>query len=101
MVDSYHQQYLAKNPMGYCGRERGGVLLGSASVVVDVAAVPERDDNDQEDVVDDGVDDPVVADSHPIARSASQTPRGRWTRILGQECDRCPDAGFDVTVELS
>jgi hypothetical protein len=33
--------------------------------------VPEGDDNDQEDVVGDGVDDSVVADSHPVARSTS------------------------------
>lgn len=50
---------------------QGGVLLGSALVVVDVGSVPEGDDNDQENVVGNGVDDPVVADSHPVARSAS------------------------------
>jgi hypothetical protein len=54
-----------------CGRVEGGVLLGSALVVVDVATVPEGDDDDQENVVGDAVDDPIVADSHPIAGSAS------------------------------
>ena len=45
--------------------------MGSALVVVDVATVPEGDDDDQENVVGDAVDDPIVADSHPIAGSAS------------------------------
>jgi hypothetical protein len=31
--------------------------------IVDVPAVPERDDNDEEDVVGDGADDAVVADA--------------------------------------
>jgi len=51
---------------------RGLPASPDRSALVDVATLPEGHHDHQEDVIDDGVDDPVVADSHPVARSTSQ-----------------------------
>lgn len=51
-----------------------GKLVKSSSMVsalaVHVSTVPKGDDHDEEHVVVDGVDDPVVTDAYSVARSA-------------------------------
>lgn len=71
------------------------------SAVVDVAAVPERDDNDEEHVVLNGVDDAIVTDPNAESWSAFQGSGGRWTRVLRQKCDRALDPATDRRVELA
>jgi len=51
---------------------RGLPVSPARSALVDVAPVPEGPHDHQEEIVDDGGDDPVVADPHPVARSVSQ-----------------------------
>jgi len=58
------------------------------SSVVDLASVAERDDDDQEHVVVDGVDDAIVTDPNAESGSALQGAGGRWTRVVRQEGDR-------------
>ena len=62
--------------------------------------VPERHDDDQQDVVLDCVDDAVVADAHAHAGSPAERPCRRWARILGEESDGALDATSDGRVEL-
>lgn len=69
--------------------------------VVDVAAVTEGDDDDQEHVISDRVDDPVVTDSDAVAPSTTQGPRGRGMRVRGQEGDCSVDAGLDIMIASS
>jgi hypothetical protein len=72
----------------------------SRSSLVDVAPVPDGDDDDQEYVVGDGADDAVVADTDPEARSSSQGARGWRARLLRQERDGALDPLADRWVEL-
>ncbi len=51
---------------------RGLPASPDRSALVDVAAMSEGHHDHQEEIIDHGVDDPVVADAHPVARSASQ-----------------------------
>jgi len=52
------------NPWGV-STERVGDSQAAASPLEDVSAVPECHDDDKEDVIGDGVDDPVI--THPNA----------------------------------
>ena len=82
---------------GRCRRHRsamtGGCSIGtgpvSRSVPVDVPAVSDSDDLDDEAAVEDLVDDPVVPDPHPIGVGlTSHRHAPRWAWLLGQEIDR-------------
>lgn len=71
------------------------------SAVVDVATVRERDDDDEEHVVLDGVDDAVVTDPNAESGSALQRASRRGTRVLRQEGDRPLDAATNRRVEVT
>ncbi len=59
------------------------------SVPVDVPAVTDPDDVDDEVVVEDLVDDPIVPDSHPVdMRFSGHRHTSRWAWLLSQEIDR-------------
>ena len=59
------------------------------SVPVDVPAVTYPDDVDDEVVVEDLVDDPIVPDSHPVdMRFSGHRHTSRWAWLLSQEIDR-------------
>jgi hypothetical protein len=66
------------------------------SALVDVATVTEGHDDDQQNVVVDCVDDPVVADSHAVARATLQRAGAGGTRILGEKRNRAADASLIV-----
>ncbi len=70
------------------------------SALVDLAAVPERDNDHQEHVIGDGVDDAVVTDTYAEARSALQGAGGRGARVLRQESDHALHAVADRRVEV-
>ena len=62
-------------------------------VSVDVAAVADPDDLDHESVVDDVVDDPVVAYPHAVCgRFAGELDAARRTWLVRQQVDRCPNS---------
>src|SRR5580693_4841980 len=69
--------------------------------VVGLPAMAQRYDDDQEDVVGNGIDDPIVADPNAEPRSTPQG-FGRWRAgIGGQKGDRPLDARAHVRVELA
>jgi hypothetical protein len=68
--------------------------------VVDIAPVPDGDDDDQQDVISDRVDDAVVADADPEAGSSSQRACCGRTRVLSEERDGTLDALADRRIEL-
>lgn len=70
------------------------------SAVVDVASVPERHDDDKEDIVFDRVDDAVVANPDSQPRPSAQRPRSWGTGVLGQQSDGALNATSDGRVEL-
>jgi ribosomal protein L14E/L6E/L27E len=51
---------------------------------VDVSPVAEGHDNDQEKVILDRVDDPVVTDADPVGRATGKRTGCRWARVLGK-----------------
>lgn len=63
--------------------------------------MPERDEDDEENVVLDGVDDAIVTDPHAESGSALQCPGGRGTRVLCQEGNRALDPATNRRVELA
>ena len=59
---------------------------------VHVAAMPDPHDVDDEAAIEDLVDDPVVANAHPIGVVfARQLAARGWARIVGEEVDRGAD----------
>ena len=68
---------------------------------VHVATVAEGDDDNEEHVVLDGVDDPVIADSHSVTDSTFQRSRGGRSGVLRQQCDGSLDAGPDPRVDTA
>jgi hypothetical protein len=68
-------------------------------VFVDVATVPEGDDDNQQHVIVEGVDDAVVTYSYPPCGSTAEWPSGRWPRILRQQSDHTLNAAGDRRVE--
>lgn len=60
-----------------------GVLVVLRSPV-HVAPVAKSNHDDKEHVVLDGVDDPVVTDSHPVASSTFERPRSGRPGVLSQ-----------------
>lgn len=70
-------------------------------MVVDVASVSERDNDNQEDVVLHGVKDAVVADSNTKTRSALQCACTGRARIFGEQGDCALDASTDGGFELA
>jgi hypothetical protein len=68
--------------------------------VVGVAPVPDGDDDDQENVVDNRIDDPVVADADAEAGTSSQRTRCWRTGLLSEERDHTLNAPADRWVEL-
>lgn len=54
------------------------------SPVVDLAAVPECHDDDEENIVGNSVNDAVITDPNTQTGAALQSARGGWTRILRQ-----------------
>lgn len=72
-----------------------------ASALVDVSSVAERYDDYEQHVISDCVDNPVVADAHPIGRSASQRPGGGWPWILREQRDRSLNPRLNVGIELA
>jgi hypothetical protein len=69
-------------------------------LAVNVTAVAEGDHYDQEYVVLDGVEDPIVADTHPVSGTASQRPGRWWPWVLGQEGYSAFDARSDFWIDL-
>jgi len=68
--------------------------------LVDVAAVTERNHDDEQDVILDRVDDPVVDDAHAEARSPLEGLRPRRAQILTEQCDRPTDPVAIPMVDL-
>jgi len=61
-----------------------GHVGGKPLPVIDLAAMSKSHDHDQEHVIGNGVDDAVVANAHPIARTTSQRS-GCWRpRVVGK-----------------
>lgn len=53
--------------------------------MVDVAAVPDAEDQDDGDIVVDLVDDAIVARANPpLAGASEELCRGRWPRLGGK-----------------
>jgi len=71
------------------------------SAVVDLTSVPECDDDDQEDLVADGVDDAVVTDANSQSRSTPQSAGTWWAWIACQKRDGTLDARTSLRVEFS
>jgi len=64
--------------------DSNGHVDGKPLPVIDLAAMSKSQDHDQEHIVGNGVDDAVVADAHPIARTTSQRS-GCWRpRVVGK-----------------
>lgn len=60
---------------------------------VDILAVSDPHDLDDEPVVEDLVDDAIVAHTHPVcARLADHADRPRGTGLIGEQVDRSSDA---------
>jgi hypothetical protein len=55
----------------------GGSVLGilGTSMVIDISAVTHGDHDDQQHLIDDGIDDSVVPYTNSIARSSAQSTR--------------------------
>ena len=70
-------------------------------LVVNVASVSEPDDDDQQDVVLNGVEEAVVADSNSKTWSALYCARTGRARIFGKQSNRASDASTDRGVELA
>lgn len=71
----------------------GHIRGTSRCLPVDLAAMTDPDDVDQEHSVEDLVDDPVVADANPVdAVLALQCDAIRWPWVTGQDIQCCPDA---------
>lgn len=83
--------------------ERGLSAVGrwwrSAGSLVDVAAVSELEDEDEQFVVVDLVNDAVVAGPDPpLARAADQAGRGRWPWVVGEQLECGLDPSTDLRV---
>lgn len=70
-------------------------------MVVDVSAVTEPNDSDEQPVVLDGVKDAIVANPHTEARAALQGSCARRARILAEQCDSALNALLRLWVELT
>jgi len=68
---------------------------------VDVSSMPQRHDDDQQDVINDRVNDPVVPHSQSITRPTTQRASGRWPRVLSEKCDSPLNARTDLWVYLA
>jgi len=71
------------------------------SAVVNVAPVPERNDDHKQDLVSDRVDDAVVTDTNAKSGSAPHRSSGRRARIPRQECDCSLQTSTCRRVELA
>lgn len=71
------------------------------SALVDVAAVSERDHNDEQHVILDRVDHPVITYAYPPRRPSAQWP-GSWRAwIFSQQRDHRSNAAGDGRIELT
>jgi len=61
-----------------------GHVGGKPLPVIDLASMSKSHDHDQEHVISNGVDDAVVANAHPIARTTSQRSGCWWPRVVGK-----------------
>jgi hypothetical protein len=73
----------------------------AGSPFVDLTAMSERDHDDEQDIMVDGVEDAVVAHPDPEARSATERAGGGRTWILGQQGDRPLDPTSGRWVDLA
>ncbi len=79
-------------------------LFGSPSLPIDLAAVADLNDEDEEDVVLDVVENPVIADAEDVLASGELDAAG-GAGVRGEGIDRCPqppvEGGiFEGTEEL-
>lgn len=57
-----------------------------SAALLDIAAMADTDDLNHQAVVDDLVEDPIVADAHPVdGFLAYQGDAARWPRLIGQK----------------
>lgn len=68
---------------------------------VNVAPVTKGDHDHEQDVVPDGVDDPVVADPDPESVPSLQLPRVWRARVFRQQRDRSLDSAPVLPVDLA
>lgn len=68
---------------------------------VGIASMAKGNDHYEQHVLLDRVDDPVVADTNPVAGTTAQRPGGWWPGIFSQKGDGTLDPGADAKVELA
>lgn len=69
--------------------------------MIDISPVTERDHDDEENVVFNGVDHPVVAHPDPEGITSFQSLRVRRTGVIGKEGDSSLDSSSDLRIEFS
>jgi hypothetical protein len=73
--------------------------MATLSSLVHLAAMADGDHHDDQDVVMDGVDDAIVADSQPVTGTTNEPSGSRRAGILGQQGNRAlnarPNGGVD------
>ena len=67
---------------------------------VDIAAMAEGHDHNQQHIVCHGVDDSVVPNPDSIPRSTAQRPGRGWARILGEQRNRASNSRPSLRVEF-
>ncbi len=71
------------------------------SLFIYLAAMSKIDDHNEEHVVFDGVDNPVVSDPDPESWSTSQRPGCRWPWVGREEGNRSLDTGAGFRIQLA
>jgi len=72
----------------------------SASVLVDVAAIAEGHDHNEQHIVSHGVDNSVVPDPDSVTRSTAKRPGRRRARVLGEQRDGALNARPSLSVQF-